>query len=71
MAVLTKFWLLAYVFFYIPDRFVPPMNDLYASELRLFQNFFCHSVDLIEKERAAPKTMTRYSTPKTLSERSL
>jgi hypothetical protein len=46
-------------------KIVPLLNDLYTSEWRLFHNFFCPSVKLIEKQRIASKTIRRYDTPKT------
>ena len=50
---------------------VPLMNALYASEWRLFLNFFCPSVKLIEKKRVASKTVKRYDKPKTSYQRIL
>jgi hypothetical protein len=52
------------------DRFehpqlVPMLNDLYKSEWRLFHNFFCPSVKLIEKKRVGSKIIKRYDPPKT------
>jgi hypothetical protein len=44
---------------------VPALNELYKTEWRLFHNFFCPSVKLIEKQRFASKTIRRYDTPKT------
>jgi hypothetical protein len=44
---------------------VPLMNDLYTSEWRLFLNFFCPSVKLLEKKRVASKIVKRYDKPKT------
>jgi hypothetical protein len=44
---------------------IPLLNDLYKKEWRLFHNFFCPSVKLIEKERVASKIIKRYDTPKT------
>ena len=44
---------------------VPLMNTLYTSEWRLFLNFFCPSVKLLEKKRVASKTVKRYDKPKT------
>jgi len=41
------------------------LNKLYKSEWRLFHNFFCPSVKLIEKQRIASKTIKRYDKPKT------
>jgi hypothetical protein len=41
------------------------MNALYTSEWRLFLNFFCPSVKLLEKKRVASKTIKRYDKPKT------
>lgn len=50
---------------------VPLMNELYTSEWRLFLNFFCPSVKLIEKKRVASKTVKRYDKPKTPYQRVL
>jgi hypothetical protein len=47
------------------------MNELYTSEWRLFLNFFCPSVKLIEKKRVASKTVKRYDKPKTPYQRIL
>jgi len=44
---------------------VPPLNDLYTKEWRLFHNFFCPSVKLIAKERIGSKTIKRHDPPKT------
>jgi hypothetical protein len=44
---------------------VPLLNELYTTEWRLFHNFFCPSVKLIEKQRIASKTIKRYDKPKT------
>ncbi len=55
---------LGYHRFDIPE-IVPLLNELYTSEWRLFHNFFCPSVKLIEKQRVASKTIKRYDTPKT------
>jgi hypothetical protein len=44
---------------------VPLLNKLYTTEWRLFHNFFCPSVKLIEKQRIASKTIKRYDKPKT------
>lgn len=46
-------------------RFVALLNALYTSEWRLFHNFFCPSVKLMEKSRVASKTIKRYDKPKT------
>lgn len=51
--------------------FVPLLNDLYTTEWRLFLNFFCPSVKLIEKKRVASKTVKRYDKPKTPYQRVL
>ncbi|MCX6641822.1 MAG: integrase, partial [Candidatus Bathyarchaeota archaeon] len=53
------------------QKVVPLMNNLYTSEWRLFHNFFCHSVKLIEKKRVASKTIKRYDKPKTPYQRVL
>lgn len=50
---------------------IPFMNDLYSKEWRLFHNFFCPSVKLIEKKRIASKTFKRYDNPKTPFQRIL
>lgn len=50
---------------------VPLMNDLYTSEWRLYHNFFCPSVKLLEKKRVASKTIKRYDKPKTPYQRVL
>ena len=55
---------LGYHRFDIPE-IVPLLNDLYKTEWRLFHNFFCPSVKLIEKQRIASKTIKRYDKPKT------
>ena len=47
------------------------MNDLYANEWRLFHNFFCPSVKLLEKKLVAAKTIKRYDNPKTPYQRVL
>jgi len=52
-------------------RIVPLMNELYRSEWRLFHNFFCPSVKLIEKKRVASKVFKRYDVPKTPYQRVL
>jgi hypothetical protein len=44
---------------------ISPLNDLYATEWRLFHNFFCPSVKLIAKERIGSKTIKRHDSPKT------
>ena len=50
---------------------VPLMNALYTSEWRLFLNFFCPSVKLLEKKRIASKIVKRYDKPKTPYQRIL
>jgi len=50
---------------------VPLMNDLYTQEWRLFHNFFCPSVKLLEKKIVASKTIKKYDTPKTPYQRVL
>jgi hypothetical protein len=44
---------------------LPLLNNLYTKEWRLFHNFFCPSVKLIEKERIGSKTVKRHDPPKT------
>ncbi len=50
---------------------VPLMNELCTTEWRLFLNFFCPSVKLLEKKRVASKTVKRYDKPKTPYQRVL
>ena len=61
---------LGYHRFDLPE-IVPLLNKLYTTEWRLFQNFFCPSVKLIEKQRIASKTIKRYDSPKTPYQRIL
>ena len=44
---------------------VPALNNLYTKEWRLFHNFFCPSVKLIDKERIGSKTIIRHDSPQT------
>ena len=53
------------------QKIVLLMNKLYTAEWRLFHNFFCSSVKLIEKKRVASKTIKRYDVPKTPYQRVL
>ncbi|MDP2752918.1 MAG: hypothetical protein Q8P40_00775 [Nitrospirota bacterium] len=55
---------LGYHRFDIPE-IGPLLNKLYTTEWRLFHNFFCPSVKLIEKQRIASKTIKRYDNLKT------
>lgn len=50
---------------------VPLLNQMYTQEWRLFHNFFCPSVKLIEKNRIGSKTIKRYDSPKTPYQRLL
>lgn len=50
---------------------IPLLNDLYKNEWRLFHNFFCPSVKLIEKKRIDSKIVKRYDAPKTPYQRLL
>lgn len=50
---------------------VPLLNELYTSEWRLYHNFFCPSVKLLDKKLIAAKTFKRYDTPKTPCQRVL
>jgi len=52
-------------------KLVPLLNELYTSEWRLYHNFFCPSVKLLEKKRVASKTIKKYDTPKTPYQRVL
>ncbi len=45
------------------------MNDLYRSELRLFQNLFLPSVKLVKKVRVGSRVRRRYDRPQTPLER--
>ena len=45
------------------------INDLYAHELRLFQNLFLPSVKLAHKERVGARVRRRYDAPRTPFER--
>lgn len=58
------------------DRFdvpqiVPALNRLYTQEWRLFHNFFCPSVKLIDKKRIGSKTVKKHDNPKTPYQRIL
>ncbi|MFH1504248.1 MAG: integrase [Candidatus Omnitrophota bacterium] len=46
-------------------KLVPLLNNLYKSEWRLFHNFFCPSVKLIDKKRIGSKTIKIHDKPKT------
>ncbi len=46
-------------------KVVALINELYTSEWRLYHNFFCPSVKLIEKKRIASKIIKRYDMPQT------
>jgi len=52
-------------------KVVALMNDLFTSEWRLYHNFFCPSVKLIEKKRVASKVIKRYDNPQTPYQRLL
>jgi len=41
------------------------LNNLYANELRLYKNFFCPTMKLIEKERVGSRIIKRYGKAKT------
>ena len=58
------------------DRFDKPdlvdlMNDLYQHEWRTFQNFFCPTLKLKEKQRINSKYIKKYHPPKTPCQRLL
>lgn len=58
------------------DRFDKPqladlMNDLYLNEWRTFQNFFCPTLKLKEKQRINSKYIKKYHPPKTPCQRLL
>lgn len=46
-------------------RILPLINDLYANEWSLYQNHFCPTMKLIEKERINAKYRKRYDDPQT------
>jgi hypothetical protein len=46
-------------------KLVPLLNNLYTQEWRLFHNFFCPSVKLIDKKRIGSKTVKHHDSPKT------
>jgi len=50
---------------------VPLLNDLYTQEWRLFHNFFCPSVKLLQKDRIGSKTLKHHDSPKTPYQRIL
>lgn len=50
---------------------IPLMNDLFTKEWRLFLNFFCPSVKLLEKKLVNGKHFKKYDTPKTPLQRVL
>jgi hypothetical protein len=50
---------------------VPLLNELYRREWRVFHNFFCPSVKLLDKQRIGSKTSKRYDVPKTPYQRVL
>jgi hypothetical protein len=50
---------------------VPLLNELYRREWRVFHNFFCPSVKLLDKQRIGSKTIKRYDVPKTPYQRVL
>lgn len=50
---------------------IPLLNNLYTKEWRLFHNYFCPSVKLIDKQRVASKTIKHYDDPKTPYQRVL
>jgi hypothetical protein len=47
------------------------LNELYRTEWRLFHNFYCPSVKLLEKERIGSRTRKRYDSPKTPYQRAM
>jgi hypothetical protein len=53
------------------QRVVPALNKLYTQEWRLFHNFFCPSVKLIEKKRIGAQTIKKHDCPKTPYQRIL
>lgn len=50
---------------------IPLLNELYTSEWRLYHNFFCPSVKLLDKKLIAAKTIKQYDAPKTPYQRVL
>lgn len=56
------------------DRFDQPhlvrlMNDLYANEFSLLNNYFCPSMKLVEKKRLGAKIIRKHSVPQTPMQR--
>lgn len=56
------------------DRFgkieiVALLNDLYSNEWSLYQNYFCPTMKLLEKEKINSKYVKRYEKPKTAYQR--
>jgi hypothetical protein len=56
------------------DRFddlkiVPLLNDLYTNEWSLYQNYFCPTMKLLEKEKINSRYRKRYDKPKTAHQR--
>jgi hypothetical protein len=50
----------------LEDRqILPLMNDLYANEWSLYQNHFCPSMKLLDKQRINSKYRKKYDTPQT------
>lgn len=56
---------------YDSDAACTAMNDLYANELRLFQNFFQPSMKLMKKVRVGSKLVRKYDPPQTPFQRVL
>ena len=47
------------------ERLLPLMNDLYSQEWSLYQNHFCPSMKLLEKQRINSKYRKKYDEPQT------
>ncbi|NOQ89494.1 MAG: hypothetical protein GQ549_00955 [Gammaproteobacteria bacterium] len=47
------------------ERLLPLMNDLYSQEWSLYQNHFCPSMKLLEKQRINSKYRKKYDKPQT------
>ncbi len=50
---------------------IPSMNDLYANEWLLYQNQFCLSMKLVEKQRINSRYKKKYDAPMTPYQRLL
>ncbi len=51
------------------SKIVLLLNDLYTNEWSLYQNYFCPTMKLLEKEKINSKYRKRYDKPKTAHQR--